>query len=128
MLREDALNRAWIPFLPLASIQDDGHEPIFDGKTSGAWDESGDGWSVENGALADRRSEADVQPKPHVAGEWNAMTVSARRHRNAVHVNVVKVSDTTDAGKRNGKLVLDLLGGTDGTVLLRDIERLGVPR
>lgn len=70
---------------------------------------------------------ADVQPKPHIAGEWNSMTVSTRGGRIVVHVNDLKVSDTPDTGKRSGKLVLNLPGGMESTVWFKDLERLGDP-
>lgn len=58
-------------------------------------------------------------------GEWNEMAVSAHGRRIVVHVNGLKSAELkNDKGRLEGHLRLQLHGGQDMEVLLKDIEML----
>lgn len=58
-------------------------------------------------------------------GEWNEMAISAHGRRIVVHVNGLKSAELkNDKGRLEGHLGLQLHGGQDMEVLLKDIEML----
>jgi len=58
-------------------------------------------------------------------GEWNWMTVSAHGRRIVVHVNNVKTAELkNDKGRLDGHIALQLHGGQDMRVEVKDLEIL----
>ncbi len=83
----------------------------------GLYETGGRGWVVQPNA-------EDVKTwfKPQ---QWNQMAVSAHGGRIVVHVNGRKSAELkSDAGRRQGRLALQLHGGQDVDVMFKDIELL----
>jgi len=71
--------------------------------------------------------QAERLPKPYVDGEWNRLKISAHGDRIVVQANDLVVAEAKDAPKRNGRFGLDLPGGKDLSLQIKDLQILGDP-
>lgn len=83
----------------------------------GLYETGGRGWVVQPGS-------EDVQ-KWFKPGQWNEMTVSAHGGRIVVHVNGIKSAELkNDKGRAKGHFAIQLHGGQDMEVMIKDVEIL----